>query len=107
MRDALDQFHQAGRLTYVVWATDVLVESLLTRGTDDDMGEAQRAMDRMANVRANEVLAVRDITLLRMRALLSRARGEAGAYCDYRARHRAMAAHLGFEGHLAWADATT
>ena len=100
MRDALDQFHQAGRLSYVVWATDVLVESLLTRGTDDDMGEAQRAMDRMANVRANEVLAVRDITLLRMRALLSRARGEAGAYCDYRARHRAMAAHLGFEGHL-------
>ena len=50
---------------------------------------------------------MRDITLLRMRALLSRARGEAGAYYDYRARHRAMAAHLGFEGHLAWADATT
>ena len=47
---------------------------------------------------------MREITLLRLRALLARARGDDVAYQDLVSRYRAMAESLGFEGHLAWAN---
>ena len=46
-----------------------------------------------------------EITLLRLRALLARARGDDVAYRDLVSRYRAMAESLGFEGHIAWAEA--
>jgi hypothetical protein len=45
--------------------------------------------------------------LLRLRALLARARGDEAGYRDYRDRYRAMAKSLGFEGHIALAEAMT
>jgi hypothetical protein len=48
---------------------------------------------------------VRDVTLLRLRALVAKARGDEAAYSDYRDRYRAMANEFGFEGHMAWAEA--
>ena len=48
---------------------------------------------------------IRDIWLLRMRALLARAQDDDAGYRDYRDRYRAMATSLGFEGHIAWAEA--
>ena len=48
---------------------------------------------------------MRDIWLLRMRALLARAHGDDTAYADFRDRYRDMARTLGFEGHTDWADA--
>jgi adenylate cyclase len=50
---------------------------------------------------------VRDIQLLRMRALLAQALGDETAYRDYRDRYRAIATELGFEGHMAMAEAMT
>ncbi|CNJ51170.1 adenylate/guanylate cyclase family protein [Mycobacterium tuberculosis] len=50
-------------------------------------------------------LAVRDIWLLRLRALLARARGDKESYTDFRDRYRDMAKTLGFEGHIDWANA--
>ena len=50
-------------------------------------------------------LVIRDIWLLRLRALLARARGDDVAYRDLAIRYRAMAKSLGFEGHIAWAEA--
>ena len=47
---------------------------------------------------------MREITLLRLRALLARAHGDETAYRDYRDRYRAMATSLGFEGHMQWAE---
>ena len=44
------------------------------------------------------------IVLLRLRALLAGARGDF-AYRDLVRRYRAMAESLGFEGHMAWAEA--
>ena len=105
MRQAVDELHQAGHLGYGVWGTGVLVETLLERGAEGDLAEAQEAIDRLANLRADQGSAMRDITLLRLRALLSRARGDDIAYRDYRDRYRAMAESLGFEGHIAWAEA--
>jgi hypothetical protein len=105
MRNGVNDFHEAGRLSYVVWGTDTLVETLLNRGAEGDLAEAQKAIDRLANLPATENWAILEITLLRLRALLSRARGDDGDYRDLVSRYRAMATSLGFEGHIAWAEA--
>ena len=54
---------------------------------------------------ADDGLVIRDVWLLRLRALLARARGDEAAYRDYRDRYRAMATELDFEGHMKWAEA--
>jgi hypothetical protein len=54
---------------------------------------------------ADEGLVLRDIWLLRVRALLARAHGNAAAYADLRDRYRDMARTLGFDGHIDWAEA--
>ena len=105
MRQAVDELHQAGRLGYGVWGTGVLVETLLERGAEGDLAEAQEAIDWLANLPADDGSAMREITLLRLRALLARARGDDVAYRDLVSRYRAMAESLGFEGHIAWAEA--
>jgi hypothetical protein len=105
MHQALDELHQTGRLAYGVWGTGVLVEALLERGAEGDLAEAQEAFDRLVNLPADEGSAVLEITLLRLRALLSRARGDDVAYRDLADRYRTMAADLGFEGHMAMAEA--
>ena len=84
MRQAVDELHQAGRLGYGVWGTGVLVETLLERGAEGDLAEAEEAIDRLAKLRADQGSAMLDITLLRLRALLARARGDEMGYRDYR-----------------------
>jgi hypothetical protein len=81
------------------------VERLLERGAEGDLAEAQEAIDGLANLRADQGWAMREITLMRLRALLARARGDAAGYADFRDRYRDMARTLGFEGHIAWAEA--
>ena len=105
MRQAEDEMHKAGRLFHGIWGTSVLVETLLERGTESDLAEAQEAIDRLANLAADQDSAVLEITLLRLRALLARASGDNVAYRDLVGRYRAMAESLGYEGHIAWAEA--
>jgi hypothetical protein len=85
-------------------ATGVLVETLLEAGTESDLAEAEATIARFAAAPTEES-ALRDIWLLRLRALLARARGEGVNYLDFVNRYRGMAASLGFEGHIAWAGA--
>jgi hypothetical protein len=75
------------------------------RGTDADVAEAEVAIERLAAAPADEGLVIREIWLLRLRALLARAHGDAEAYKQLRDRYRDMAKMLGFEGHIAWAEA--
>ena len=105
MRQAVDELHQAGRLGYGVWGAGVLVETLLERGAEGDLAEAQQAIDLLANLWVDDGSAMREITLLRLRALLARARGDEAACRDLVSRYRAMAESLGYEGHIAWAKA--
>ena len=105
MRKAVDDLHQAGRPFFGVWGTGVLVETLLGRGAEGDLAEAQEAIDRLANLSADDGSAMLEITLLRLRTLLARANGDDTAYRDYRDRYRDMAESLGFEGHMKWAEA--
>jgi class 3 adenylate cyclase len=106
MRAAVDHLVHAGQLLgWGVPATGVLVQTLLDRRGDDDVAEAEAAIERFAGAPAEEGLVLRDIWLLRSRTLLARARGDAAAYRDCRDRYRDMAKTLGFDGHMAWADA--
>ncbi len=74
-------------------------------GADGDVAEAEAAIERLAAAPADEGLVMREIWLLRLRALLARAHRNAAAYADFRDRYRDMAKTLGFEGHTAWAEA--
>ena len=104
-RKLLNGFVETEQLAYIAAFTAYLVELLLDRGTEADVAEAQSAIDRAAKLPPDEGLVLRDITLLRPRALLARARGDDVAYRDYRDRYRAMAKSHGFEGHIAMAEA--
>jgi hypothetical protein len=106
IRAATDHLFSEGQLlAWGVPATGVLVETLLDRGTDGDVAEAEAAIERFAAAPAEEGLVMRDIWLLRLRALLARAHRDAAAYADLRDRYRDMARTLGFEGHIEWAEA--
>jgi len=103
-RKAVEELHQAGRFGYVVLGISVLVKALLERGAETDLTEAEVAIDRLAKL-PDDHSAMREITLLRLRALLAGARGDDVAYADLVSRYRALAESLGFEGHMAWAEA--
>ncbi len=105
-RAAVDHLFRGGRLLgWGVAATGVLVETLLDRGAEGDVVEANAAIERLAAAPADEGLVIREIWLLRQRALLARAHGDDGAYSHFRDRYRDMARTLGYEGHIAWAEA--
>ena len=105
MRKAVDELHQSGRPFYGVWGTGVLVETLLERGLEGDLDEAQEAFARLANISTEDGSAVLEIMRLRLRALLARARGDDVAFQESANRYRDMAKLLGFEGHIDWAEA--
>ena len=113
MRSAVDhQFREGHLLGWSIPATGVLVETLLDRGAESDLVEAEAAIERLAGAAIGRLaaptddgLAVRDIWLLRLRALLARAHGDAAAYTHFTDRYRDMAKSLGFEGHIVWAEA--
>ena len=105
MREAIDDLFRSGQLGSCVPATGVLVETLLDRSADGDVAEAEAAIERLAAAPADNQLVLREIWLLRMRALLARANGDDPTYREYRDRYRAMATELGFEGHMKWAEA--
>jgi hypothetical protein len=106
MRAALDHLSREGQLAgWGVAATGVLVETLLDRGADGDVAEAEAAIEWLAAAPAEDGVVMHEIWLLRLRTLLARAHGDAAAYTDFRDRYRDMARTLGFEGHVAWAEA--
>jgi hypothetical protein len=105
MRKAVDELFDRGQIAYCVPTTGVLVETLLAGGAAGDMAEAEAATQRLAAASADHGWLLRDIMLLRLRALLAQARGEFVDYRDLVERYRAMAASLGYEGHIAWARA--
>jgi hypothetical protein len=107
MRAAVDDLFRGGLL--LGWsfpATGVLVETMLDRGTDADLAEAEAAIDRLARLPMDGPM-VRDIWILRLRALLARARGDAAAFAHLRDGYRDTARTLGLEGHIAWAEDMT
>jgi adenylate cyclase len=104
-RTVVDDLLSSGGCIWSALATTVLGEALLQRGGDADLNEAQAAIDRLAAVPTDPGFVLHEITLLRLRALLARSRGDEACYRDNRDRYRDMAKTLGYEGHIAWAEA--
>jgi hypothetical protein len=106
MRAAVDRLFREWRLlAWGIPATGVLVQTLLDRRADREAAEAEAAIERLAAAPADEGLVIRDVWLLRLRALVAKSHDDETAYRDYRDRYRDMAKTLGFEGHIAWAEA--
>jgi len=82
MLAAVDHLFRGGLLLpWGVPATGVLVETLLERGDESDVVEAEAAIERLAAAPADEGLVIRDIWLLRLRALLARANPKFPLFC--------------------------
>ena len=105
MRAAVAHLFREGRLlAWGVAATGVLVETLLDRMADGDVIEAEAAIERLASTPSGNGFRLRDVWLLRLRALLAQARGDETYHVLFD-RYRNMAKSLGYEGHMARADA--
>ena len=87
------------------WSTSVLVEALLGRASEGDLDRAQAAIDRLAGLPAEPGFLYHELPLMRLRALLARARGDDATYRDLRDRYRSRAESTGMEGHIALAHA--
>jgi adenylate cyclase len=104
LRKSVDDMTRRGQVGYYIPATGVLVETLLDRGAEGDVAEAEAAVTRLEAAPA-EGSVIRDVWVLRLRALLAHAHGDEAGYRDLRGRYRDMATSLGFEGHMQWAEA--
>ena len=97
-RRIIDQLFETGEMFLRGFATAVLVELLLRRGSDTDKQEAAAAIERLAAVPTDPGFVLNEIPLLRMRARLAHARGDESGYRDYRDRYRAMATSAWLRG---------
>jgi hypothetical protein len=77
----------------------IAAELLISCG---DYEGAEAEIERLRSTTANRGWKSREMTVLRLRVFLARARGD-DAYGELRDRYRAMANELGFEGHIKWA----
>jgi adenylate cyclase len=104
-RAATNQLLTSGAMWWLGMATPILVEALIQRGAEGDLAEAQAAIETLAAIPTDPGLVLFEVPLLRMRALLAQANGDDVAYRDFRDRYRKIATDLGFQGHMAWAEA--
>ena len=104
MRAALTLLFERGQFGWGVVTSAVFVRTLLDRGGEADVAEAEAVVDRMRTAPLEMAQECRDLWLLLVRTLLA-TRGDETTYRDYRDHYRAMATSLGFEGHIAWAEA--
>ncbi|GAB2997146.1 adenylate/guanylate cyclase domain-containing protein [Mycobacterium bourgelatii] len=98
-----EQF-DTGEMIFRGPATAALVEALLARGSATDLDEAQKAIDRLAAVPTEPGFVLHELAVLRMRALLARARGDEPGYRELVQRLAAGARAAEFMGYLAQAQ---
>ncbi len=106
MRDAVDELYAGARWGWLVAGIAILVETLLDRGSDSDLAEADAAIGKLGIFRRESDSVIVDITARRLGAMLARARGDEDAP-KLANEYLAMAQSLGFEGHIGWASAMT
>jgi hypothetical protein len=104
MRAAVDDLFREGQLSWSSMVTRVFVETLLARGGEADLQEAQTAIERLAAAPIDDEVVLRKLWLLRLRALLAGARGDEVAHRDLVKQYDAMARSAGWLGHMAMAD---
>ena len=105
LRFAVEDEFNSGEMIYRGAVVAALVELLLERGAQGDIPAAEAAVQRLAAVPVEPGFVLFEVALLRLRALLARAHGDDAAYAQFRDRYRELANTVGFEGHIAWAEA--
>ncbi len=81
------------------------MEALLNRGRPGDLEQAQAAVDRLAAMPTEPVFLYHELPLLRLNALIAKARGDEVGFRHFCERYRTRAQDCGFEGHIALARA--
>jgi adenylate cyclase len=104
LRSALDRELAAGEVLICGRAAEALVEVLLLRGGPADIDDAQNVIEQYSSVPEEQGAITHELPLLRMRALVARACGEE-SYRQLVEQYRARAMELGYEGHIAKAEA--
>jgi adenylate cyclase len=104
-RDVLEAEIRSGEGINRGWTTTVLVEALLNRGRPGDLEQAQAAVDRLAAMPTEPVFLYHELPLLRLNALIAKARGDDVGFRHFYERYRTRAQDCGFEGHIALARA--
>ncbi|HEY7051677.1 MAG TPA: adenylate/guanylate cyclase domain-containing protein [Mycobacterium sp.] len=104
-RNILEAIAEWGRGDFLSPVVAVFVESLLCRGADADLREAEAAVKRLAVQLAEPRGVFHELYLLRLRALVARANGDEAGYREFANRYLAMADSVGFEPHVAVARA--
>jgi adenylate cyclase len=89
-RNVVEDLLNSGGCIWTTLALSVLVETLVQRGGVGDLDEAESALARLASIPNDPGFVVHEITLLRLRALLARARGDQAAYSGQRTGAGAM-----------------
>ncbi|CRZ16541.1 ATP-binding protein [Mycolicibacterium neworleansense] len=105
LRASVEELIRSGQTATGMMTLVNLAETLLERCAEGDVAEAEAVIDRVESLAGPAAWAVRDIWAIRLRGLLARAVGDDVAYRTLVSRYRSMAVSLGFEGHIAMADA--
>jgi adenylate cyclase len=104
-RNVVDGVYTTGGFLYMGMAVEALGELLLRRGEADDLAEAAAAIERLAAVPTDPGFVLHELPLLRLRALLARARHDESGSWKYAKDYAALANLLGFEAHPVQAGA--
>jgi class 3 adenylate cyclase len=105
LRTLTEDVYETGNLGNADVIVKLFVETLIDRGSGHDLAEAGMVLDRIvAAVPRDYDWVAMNCTVLRLRALLARANGDE-SYRGLRDRYHTMANDLGFEGHMALAEA--
>ncbi len=104
LRAVIEEQFRSDAVMFLGAGVTAFVEALLQRGGEADVSEAAGAIERLGAVSTEPDFVLFDVALLRLRALLARARGDEASYRDFAERYKATAASFGFEGHMALAE---
>jgi hypothetical protein len=104
-RGVLKNEIRAGEMTNRGWCTTVLVEALLLRGRDGDLDDAQKVIEDLAATPTEPNFMYHQLPLLRLNAMVAKARGDEHRYRGFKEQYRVRAESSGFEGHIALARA--
>jgi len=104
LRAVVEEQFRSNAVMFLGAGVTAFVEALLRRGGEADVSEAAAAIEQLGAVSTEPDFVLFDVALLRLRALLARARGDEACYREFAQRYGEMAASFGFEGHIALAQ---
>ena len=104
MRTALGLLFERDQFAWGIATSAIFVETLLDRGGEGDLTEAEEVTDRMEAAPLEMASECLDLWLLRMRACSPTPAAKRVSTVTIGTAIARLAASLGFEGHMQWAQ---